>query len=129
MSVFESAAAEAAWDPFISFAETDHRATFAENLERWGDNIALVDEAGRTLSYKHLAMAADDFALRMEGRPGFLLMEAEATFQKHNRVLRCSQKPSCGLARRCERDRQFRRALADIQARLDVPAVRCESGA
>lgn len=69
-----------------------YRAEFAVRLEAYGDRPALVDEAGRELSYAALAACADDFANSLGPDKQLILLEAKndiRTFEVLLGGLRC----------------------------------------
>jgi acyl-CoA synthetase (AMP-forming)/AMP-acid ligase II len=65
------------------------RASFATDLESWGDRPALITEAGRTVSYAELAGLADAFAARLGDRVKLAAVEMRNALEPIVALLGC----------------------------------------
>ena len=57
------------------------RVRFARDLEAWGDNVALVADGDREVSYRELARLADEFAERLPNTVRLLAIETRNTLE------------------------------------------------
>ena len=105
---------------------------FIAHLANFGDATALRDDAGVQLSYRALAAAVADFAERLAGPPGFVLIETRNTIDTVVAIYGAMAAGRATLLTKAADDTGFAR-LADIYrpasiVRQGAKALRVEAG-